>query len=88
MQNLDLKEKLSDLERNFAIEKKGHRDQKEQSSYMKQEFQDISQEYINLKENYSFLSEEHQNLVFVSIMHSIQVFQFMHQFTCFESIRL
>ena len=63
MQNLDLEEKVSDLERHFALEKRGHQDQKERVKHVKQEFQDLSEEYINLKGNYASLSEEHQSLV-------------------------
>lgn len=63
LQNLNLEEKVSDLERHFALEKRGNQDNKERFSHVKKEFQDLSEEYVNLKGNYTLLSEEHQNLV-------------------------
>ena len=66
MQNLDLEEKISDLERHFALEKRGHEDQKERSAHIKQEFQDLGEEYINLKGNFTSLSEDHQSLVYLN----------------------
>lgn len=66
MQNLDLEEKISDLERHFALEKRGHEDQKERAAHIKQEFQDLSEEYINLKGNFTSLSEDHQSLVYLN----------------------
>ena len=60
---MDLEEKISDLERHFALEKRSHQDQKERAAHIKQEFQDLSEEYINLKGNFTSLTEDHQSLV-------------------------